>query len=156
MIPYWIIQLGGAALAVLVIWAADSHQAYQITHLEALSPSNGASAMQVLLVEVLIAFILVFTVIATTTDPWVPAGVAIVAIGFSLAAGVLLGGAVSGGSGIPARALAPTLVFGTASVWFFYTVGPLLGAVAAAGAVNLIWAAHKPLDQGQPVTPRVI
>ena len=122
VVPYWISQLVGAVLAALVIWAAYRHQAYQIAHLGAPSPSNGASAMQVLLVEGLIAFILVFTVIATTTDHRVPAGVAPVAIGFSLAAGVLLGGPVSGGAGNPARALGPMMVSGTAPVWFYYTV----------------------------------
>ena len=86
------------------------------------------------LVEALIAFILVFTVISTTTDPRVPAGTAAVAIGFSLAAGVLLGGPVSGGAGNPARALGPMIVSGTFPVWFFYTIGPFVGAVAAAGA----------------------
>ena len=146
VIPYWIAQLVGAVMAALVIWAAYGHQAYQISHLGAPSPSNGASALQVLLVEGLIAFILVFTVILTTTDPRVPAGVAPIAIGFSLAAGVLLGGPVSGGAGNPARALGPMLVSGTAPVWFFYTVGPLLGAVVAAGAVRLIWMTHRPVD----------
>ncbi len=143
----WIAQLIGAILAALVIWAAYGHQAYQIAHLGAPSPSNGASAKQVLLVESLIAFILVFTVIATTTDPRVPAGVAPIAIGFSLAADVLLGGPVSGGAGNPARALGPMMVSGTAPVWFFYTVRPLLGAVAAVGAIRLIMVTHKPTNQ---------
>ena len=49
------------------------------------------------------------------------------AIGFALAAGVLLGGPVSGGAGNPARALGPMIVAGTFPVWFFYTIGPLLG-----------------------------
>ena len=156
VVPYWIAQLIGAILAALVIWAAYGHQAYQIAHLGAPSPSNGASAMQVLLVEGLIAFILVFTVIATTTDPRVPAGVAPVAIGFSLAAGVLLGGPVSGGAGNPARALGPMMVSGTAPVWFFYTVGPLLGAVAAAGAIQPIVVTRKPTNQVPVIIPRVI
>ena len=156
VVPYWIAQLAGAVLAALVVWAAYGHQAYEVAHLGAPSPSNGASALQVLLVEGLIAFILVFTVISTTTDPRVPAGVAPIAIGFSLAAGVLLGGPVSGGAGNPARALGPMMVSGAAPVWFFYTVGPLLGAVAAAGVVRLIGMTHKPADQVPPVIPHVI
>lgn len=146
VVPYWIAQLVGATSAALIIWAAYGHQACQVAHLGAPSPSNGAGVFQVLLVEGLIAFILVFTVISTTTDPRVPAGVAPVAIGFSLAAGVLLGGPVSGGAGNPARALGPMMVSGAAPVWFFYTVGPLLGAVAAAGAVRLIGVTRKPAD----------
>ena len=85
-----------------------------------------------LLVEVLLALILVLTVISTTTDKSAPAGAAAVAIGFAPAAGVLLGGPMSGGAGNPARAVGPRIVSGTYPVWFFYFAGPLLcGAIAA-------------------------
>ena len=94
VVPYWIAQLAGAVIAALVVWIAYGHGAYADSHLGAPSPVHGADAMQVLLVEALIAFILVFTVISTATDPRVPAGTAALAIGFSLAAGVLLGGPV--------------------------------------------------------------
>ena len=161
--PYWASQLAGAVVAALVVWAAYGSGAYANAHLGAPSPANGANAMQVLLVEALIAFILVFTVIATTTDPRVPAGTAAVAIGFSLAAGVLLGGPVSGGAGNPARALGPMIVSGTFPVWFFYTIGPFVGAVAAAGAFRLVGMAHAPTvpqpvgtTAGDDTVPRVI
>ncbi len=113
---------------------------------------NGASALQVLLVEALIAFILVFTVISTTTDKRAPAGAAAVAIGFALAAGVLLGGPVSGGAGNPARALGPMIVAGTYPVWFFYCAGPLLGGAVAALAFRLVGMANTPkvADAGAP------
>ena len=142
--PYWGAQLVGAVVAALVVWAAYGHGAYVDAHLGAPSPANGASGLQVLLVVALIAFILVFTVIFTATDPRVPAGTAAVAIGFSLAAGVLLGGPISGGAGNPARALGPMIVSGTFPVWFFYTVGPLVGAVVAAGAFRLVGMASTP------------
>ena len=142
--PYWVAQLLGAIVAALLVWAAYGHGAYVDAHLGAPAPANGANALQVLLVEALIAFILVFTVISTTTDPRVPAGTAAVAIGFSLAAGVLLGGPISGGAGNPARALGPMIVAGTFPVWVFYTIGPLLGAVAAAVAVRFVGMASPP------------
>ena len=137
-------QLAGAILAALTVWAAYGHGAYVDAHLGAPAPVNGASALQVLLVEALIAFILVFTVISTATDKRVPAGTAAVAIGFALSAGVLLGGPVSGGAGNPARALGPMIVSGTFPVWFFYTVGPLLGGVIAALAFRLVGMASTP------------
>ena len=68
----------------------------------------------------------------------------VIAIGFSLAAGVLLGGPVSGGAGNPARALGPMLVSGTSPVWLFCAVGPLIGAVFAAAAFRLVDKAHTP------------
>lgn len=119
VLPYWVAQLVCASIAAIAVWAAYGHGAYADAHLGAPSPANGADALQVLLVEALIAFILVFTVISTATDPRVPAGTASVAIGFALAAGVLLGGPVSGGAGNPARALGPMIVAGTFPVWFF-------------------------------------
>jgi len=145
--PYWASQMAGALVAALLVWAAYGHGAYTEAHLGAPSPANGADALQVLLVEALIAFILVFTVISTATDPRVPAGTAAVAIGFALAAGVLLGGPVSGGAGNPARALGPMIVSGTFPVWFFYTVGPLIGAVVASGAFRLVSLANTPKVQ---------
>ncbi len=145
--PYWASQMVGAIIAALLVWAAYGHGAYTDAHLGAPSPANGADALQVLLVEALIAFILVFTVISTATDPRVPPGTASVAIGFSLAAGVLLGGPVSGGAGNPARALGPMIVSGTFPVWFFYTVGPLIGAVIAAVAFRLVSLANTPKVQ---------
>ena len=142
--PYWAAQLVGATIGALVVWAAYGQGAYIDAHLGAPAPVNGASAMQVLLVEALIAFILVFTVISTTTDKRVPPGSAAVAIGFALAAGVLLGGPVSGGAGNPARALGPMIVAGTYPVWFFYCVGPLLGGGVAALAFRLVGMAGTP------------
>ncbi len=154
VIPYWLAQLIGAVVAAVVVWAAYGHGAYADAHLGAPSPVHGADAMQVLLVEALIAFILVFTVISTATDPRVPAGTAAVAIGFSLAAGVLLGGPVSGGAGNPARALGPMIVAGTYPIWFFYTAGPLIGALVAASMFRLIGKAHAP-SEAEVVTNRV-
>lgn len=142
--PYWAAQLVGATVGAIVVWAAYGQGAYVDAHLGAPSPVNGASATQVLLVEALIAFILVFTVISTTTDKRVPPGTSAVAIGFALAAGVLLGGPVSGGAGNPARALGPMIVAATYPVWFFYCIGPLLGGGVAALAFRLVGMANTP------------
>lgn len=141
---YMIAQLIGALMAAFVVWAAYGHNAYFDAHLGAPAPVNGASNLQVLLVEALIAFILVFTVISTTTDKRVPPATVAVAIGFALTAGVLLGGPVSGGAGNPARALGPMIVAGTFPLWFFYTIGPLLGGIAAALVFRLVGIASVP------------
>lgn len=146
--PYWTAQLAGAILASLILWAAYGHAAYADAHLGAPSPAHGASDLQVLLVEALIAFMLVFTVIATATDRRVTPGTAAVAIGFALSAGVLLGGPVSGGAGNPARALGPMIVAGTFPTWFFYTVGPLVGGVVAALAFRFVGMANTPKQSG--------
>ena len=141
---YVVAQFAGAVLASLAVWAAYGHGAYHDAHLGLPSPVHGTSKLQVLLVEALIAFMLVLTVIATATDPRVPAGTAAVSIGFALAAGVLLGGPVSGGAGNPARALAPMIVTGLYPVWSCYTAGPLIGGVLAALLYRLIHGGSAP------------
>lgn len=145
-------QLAGSIVAALVVWAAYGQGAYFDSHLGAPAPVNGASGLQVLLVEALIAFILVFTVISTTTDDRVPPGTAAIAIGFALTAGVLLGGPVSGGAGNPARALGPMIVAATFPFWLFYMVGPLVGAVAAALAFRVVSRATTPKISGMDET----
>ena len=128
---YLIAQVAGGILASLAVWGAYGGRARDVAHLGAPAPTPASSAAQGFLVEALIAFLLVFTVMAVATDPRVPQGVAPLAIGFALAAGVLLGGPVSGGAGNPARALGPMIVAGTFDSWAIYAIGPVLGGVAA-------------------------
>ena len=129
---YLAAQFGGAVLAALAVRGAYGERATTIAYLGAPAPVGGANDLQVLLVEALIGFVLVFVVMAVATDERAPAASAPVAIGFALAAGVLLGGPVSGGAGNPARALGPMLVTAHFPSVALYLVGPLLGAVAAA------------------------
>ena len=82
--PYWAAQLSGAIGRPS--WSGQP-----------CGRGACADALQMLLVEALIAFTLVLAVISTATDDRVPPGTAAVAIGFSLAAGVLLGGSAGGG-----------------------------------------------------------
>ena len=84
------------------------------------------------MVEILIAFILVFVVISVATDDRVPAGVAPLAVGFALACGVLIAGPVTGGSVNPARTLGPALVAGHFDAVWVCIVSPIAGGVLAA------------------------
>ncbi len=129
---YIVAQIVGAIVAALAVWAAYGQQAYDKAHLGTPTPAHGASDLQVVLVEALIAFLLVFTVMAVATDKRAPAGIAPVSIGFALAAGVLLGDPVSGGAGNPARALGPEIISGTYTAVALYIIGPLLGGIVAA------------------------
>lgn len=129
---YLVAQMGGGVLAAVTVWGAYGQDAYNTAKLGAPAPVPEATDLQGFLVEALIAFLLVFTVVAVATDKRVPPGTAPVAIGFALAAGVLLGGPVSGGAGNPARAFGPMLVTGSYDAWFIYIVGPLVGGVCAA------------------------
>ena len=125
-------QVIGAVVAALAVCGAYGQQAYTKAHLGTPAPVHGSTELQGALVEALIAFLLVFTVMAVATDKPAPAGIAPVSVGFALAAGVLLGGPVSGGAGNPARARGPMLVSGTYPSVIIYILGPLVGGIVGA------------------------
>lgn len=135
---YVLAQLAGGILGALAVWAAYGTDAYVVAHLGAPSPINESTAFQVLFVEGLIAFILVFVILAVTTDRRAPEGIAPITIGFALAAGVLLSGPVSGGAGNPARALGPMIVGQVSHLWYLYASGPVIGATVAALVYRLV------------------
>ena len=129
---YLFAQLVGALLAALGVWGCFGDPARADASLGATVPATGTSVGQVLLVEVLITFLLVLVIISVATDDRVAPAAVGPAIGFALAAAVLIGGPVSGGAVNPARALGPMLVSGSLADWWAYILGPVVGAVLAA------------------------
>ena len=129
---YLLAQLTGALLGALATWATFGTAARAEAHLAATAPAPGVGAVQGLLVEALITFVLVFVVVSVATDDRVPASLAPVAVGAALAVAVFIGGPVTGGAVNPVRALGPALIAGQLPNIWIYIVGPLLGGVAAA------------------------
>jgi MIP family channel proteins len=129
---YLLAQLTGALLGALATWATFGTAARAEAHLAATSPAPGVGAVQGLLVEALITFVLVFVVVSVATDDRVPASLAPIAVGAALAVAVFIGGPVTGGAVNPVRALGPALIAGQLPNIWIYIVGPLLGGVAAA------------------------
>ena len=84
-----------------------------------------------LLMEAVLTFILVSTVLNAAVSGRA-GNFAGLAIGFSLAASILAGGAVTGASLNPARTLGPAIVAGDLSQVPAYLIGAILGAVIAA------------------------
>jgi len=82
-------------------------------------------------------------VVAVATNPKVPGGVAAIAIGFALAAAILIAGPLSGAGVNPARAIGPMIVAGKFTAWWAYLVGPLLGGAAA------VWLHQRMRQPGQ-------
>jgi glycerol uptake facilitator-like aquaporin len=66
-------------------------------NLGATALADGVSVGQGLVTEVLITFVLVFVVGLVASDPRVPSAPIAVAVGFALAAGVFIGGPLTGG-----------------------------------------------------------
>lgn len=82
--------------------------------------------------EAFITFLLVFVVIAVTSDRQASGAVASVSIGFALVSAVLIGGPSTGGAVNPVRALGPELASGTFTSFWVYLLAPVVGGVVAA------------------------
>ena len=152
-IAYWIAQLGGAALAALLLkWVLPS-QAASGTHLGAPGLS-GISSGKGVAVEAVLTFFLVWVVFATAVDPRGSfKQIAGLAIGLTITFDALLGVGLTGGAMNPARAFGPQLVdnhWGHFWVWY---VGPLAGgAIAALLYEALYLGPPKPEPVGPPET----
>ena len=143
-------QVAGAVLASLAVWGTYGGPARDRASLGATAPAGGTGVGQVLLVEALITFVLMLVIISVATDERVAPAAVGPAVGFALAAAVLVGGPVSGGAVNPARALGPELVSGTFTDWWAYLLGPVVGAVVAAVVYDRFLAQAATPEPGPP------
>lgn len=97
-----------------------------------------AGPIQSLGMEVLMSAGLMFVITAVATDPRVPAPLAPLAIGATVALSALWGGPISGASLNPARSFGPALVAGIWSDQWIYWLGPFAGAGLGALAYQMI------------------
>jgi len=110
-------------------------------------PKDG-NAVRALVLETVMAFILVYVVLATTrSKDFKIAPLAGVAIGFTLGFDFMLGGPISGGAMNPARAFAPALIVWNFDYQWIYWVAPILGGIIAAG---LYKGLHSDLEIPSP------
>ncbi len=131
---YAVAQVFGGILAVLIFIVTKPIDSF-VTLGE-----NGFSApttvWMVLLFELILTFILVFTILTTSKKASLEPFMAII-VGVTLIGLILVGGPVSGASLNPARSLAPALFAGNdalSQVWV-YLFAPLLGG-ALAGVIH--------------------
>jgi MIP family channel proteins len=137
LVPYWLVQLIGAALASLVVrvlWG-------DVAHLGANLP--GLSDGRALLLEVVLTFLLMFVITAVATDVRAVGQGAALAIGFTVLLEVMFAGPASGASMNPARSFGPALVSGTWQHQWIYAAGPLLGAVLGVLTYDYLRRAEK-------------
>jgi aquaporin Z len=137
LVPYWLAQMVGAILAALIAWSLRGE-----TFVAA--PPMNMNLGTALLIEVLFTFALALVVLNVATAKATEGNSYFgLAIGFTVTAGAVAGGPISGGAYNPAVGLGPALVHaiyhggaGVAHVWI-YLVGPLIGAALAAGVFKL-------------------
>jgi MIP family channel proteins len=127
-LAYWFAQLlggiSGAGALVVVLGGIETGLGETV-----LSP--GVSVPQAILVEALLTFFLVNTIIHTAVKG--KAGnLAPLAIGLTLTLAILMGGPLTGASLNPARTLGPAFYAGSLDQFWIYLVGTFLGAAAAA------------------------
>jgi len=153
---YWAAQLMGAVLAAFSAWAI-------VGHTFAPGPAPGAVPIPALLVEILFTAALVLVVLAVAGTRATEGNSYFgLAIGFTVLAGAIAGGGISGGAFNPAVGLGPMIVHALAgypqalaNAWL-YVVGPGVGAVLAV----IIYRAQHPAPRpggtrplGHPDTP---
>lgn len=147
---YWIAQLVGGIVGALVLWGVvNSSTAYHHSmglgadgyDKQSMIGLNGAGAF---LVEGLLTFLFVFTVLAVTRKAASPL-VAGAAIGLTLTLVHLVGIPLTGTSVNPARSIGPALFVGGAALnqlWLFI-VAPLVGGGVAAVAHGFFFPASS-------------
>ncbi len=123
--PYALSQIGGALLASLTVRLLFGDH----TNLGATLPVGGAP--QSFLLEVILTFILMLTIISVATGAREKDMMAGVAIGAVVGLEALFAGPISGASMNPARSLGPALVSGRLDALWVYVSAPLVGAYLA-------------------------
>ena len=130
--PYISAQLTGALLASLLVYFMFSEHG----NLGATLPSG--SALQSFVMEVMLSFTLMLTIMQVSTGAQEKGMMAGVAIGGVVALDALLGGPVSGASMNPARSFAPALLSGNLSELWIYLVAPVLGTCLGVTACRCV------------------
>jgi len=157
-VRYWIAQVLGAVLAALVLLIVIKAQpgGYDLTAKGLGANGYGAHSPAGfplgagLLVEVVLTFFLVFTVLAAT-DRIANAAFAGIPIGLVLTLIHLVGIPVTNTSVNPARSIGPAIFVGhwaLAQLWLFI-VAPLVGAAIASGVHTFVFTGAAPVEPEQ-------
>ena len=131
--PYVVAQIAGGLMgALLHAWTWPMGPGTAMT-----LPAADVSAGQALLLEAAMTFLLVTVIIGVALSGKVPSVAAGVAIGATLGALILVGGAITGASMNPARSLGPAVVNWHFESHWIYWLGPVAGGLAA-GVVGVL------------------
>ena len=96
-------------------------------------PGPGISTIQATVIEALLTFGLLSTILGTASGAQNVGTLSAVAVGSYIALAGLWASPISGASMNPARSFGPALVSGSWTSFGVYVVGPLVGALLAVG-----------------------
>ncbi|MFN3531717.1 MAG: MIP/aquaporin family protein [Candidatus Brocadia sp.] len=143
---YIVSQLGGAIFGGYLLKML--FPAAMAVNLGTCALGSGVTILQAIIMEAVITFFLVFVVYATVIDKRATPALAGLAIGLVVLFGVMVGGAISGGSMNPARVFGPALASGHFDNHYVWWVGPIAGGVLA-GLVYENFFAEKAKNKQQ-------
>jgi MIP family channel proteins len=149
---YVAVQLIGATLAALLLkYVLPIHlAALKGYDLGAPSVNPAIDAGRAVTIEAVATFFVVLVVFATAVDPeGAFEKVAGLAIGLTIAFGVMMAGGLTGGMLNPARAFGPQLVSGHWTNWWVWYVGPLAGGALAAVLYEVLYLMRGEEDPGE-------
>ena len=126
---YIIVQLAGATLACLFLWAVLG----KIGGLGATEPGPGISDLNAMWFELVLTVGLVSTILGTASSAQNVGALSAIAVGGYIILAGLWSSPVSGASMNPARSFGPDLANGDFSNYWVYVVGPIAGALIAVG-----------------------
>lgn len=156
LIPYWIAQIVGGAIAAVIVYVVASSVAgftaggFAANGYGDLSPGH-YSLLAALLTEIVLTGMFLIVILGATSDA-APAGFAPLAIGLCLTAIHIIGIPVDNLSVNPARSIA-SAIFATTGAWgqiWLFIVGPLIGG-ALGGVIwrTLLSPGESPGNIGQ-------
>jgi len=134
VVPYWVVQLGGAICAALFLQLmfghVDAGGNYPIT-----TPGGDWRSF---VMEAVLTAILVSIILNTATGSRSIGHNAAIAVGSTVALLGLFASPISGASMNPARTLGPDIVSTNFTGWWVYIAGPLIGAAIAVMIIGLV------------------
>lgn len=135
---YLIVQLAGATLACLFLWAVLG----KVGMLGATEPGPGISGWQAMLIEAVLTAGLLSTILGTASRAQNVGPLSAIAVAGYITLAGLWSSPVSGASMNPARSFGPDLALGDFSNYWVYVAGPLLGAAVAVGIAWILRGRH--------------
>ncbi|MEM3506176.1 MAG: MIP family channel protein [Candidatus Bathyarchaeia archaeon] len=130
-VAYIIMQLIGAALAGFT-HAAILPQGKAVSFgLTLPGDAIGKSEVAAVVVEIILTFFLLFTIMGAAVDKRAPPGFAGLIIGAVVALDIYVGGPLTGASMNPARTFGPAIASGNWTAHWVYWVGPIVGGLIA-------------------------
>jgi len=147
---YVIAQIIGAVAAAYALKATFPAEAFAATRGGGQSIALDTTGAQAFLLEAIATFFLVFVIYGTVVDLRAPK-IGGLAIGFVVAADILVIGSRTGASMNPARSFGPAIASGVFEAQFLYWTAPIIGALIAGLLYEFLFMrrGREPVDHGE-------